>query len=483
MITESPLIKKIENNSGYSTIELVSIVADKLAEYLLKILKKQDKILIICGIGNNGADGLALASLLNKYYQTKVYLIADELKTEAANHYYSKLDKNMIIDHISNDYDIIIDCIYGFSFHGSIKAEQRSLFNTINNLDGYKISIDINSGCEADSAICDSYAIKSNLTLALAYLKPFHLFQKEHMMFKELAIIELPLSTNEKSNYFEMDEERFINQYPFIPENGYKGINGKSFIIAGSYGMAGACGLNIIGALSAGASYLHCAIDESIYPILANRFLNVVFHPMNQHNFNQIIHDTIYNVDSILFGSGINNLNYQNELLESLLQNSKKTIILDANALRLLKDKLYIIKLSKPKLILTPHIKEFADMINKPLEIVKQNKIELAKQFAKEYHCILILKDCVTIVANGSNEIYVNNQGNNALAKAGSGDLLAGIVAHMAAIVKDNFEASMMAVWFYNKICQDITQDHSKTLFDHELYLTYADKFFKKYQK
>ena len=217
MITESPLIKKIENNSGYSTIELVSIVADKLAEYLLKILKKQDKILIICGIGNNGADGLALASLLNKYYQTKVYLIADELKTEAANHYYSKLDKNMIIDHISNDYDIIIDCIYGFSFHGSIKAEQRSLFNTINNLDGYKISIDINSGCEADSAICDSYAIKSDLTLALAYLKPFHLFQKEHMMFKELAIIELPLSTNEKSNYYEMDEERFIKQYPFIP--------------------------------------------------------------------------------------------------------------------------------------------------------------------------------------------------------------------------------------------------------------------------
>ena len=320
MITESPLIKKIENNSGYSTIELVSIVADKLAEYLLKILKKQDKILIICGIGNNGADGLALASLLNKYYQTKVYLIADELKTEAANHYYSKLDKNMIIDHISNDYDIIIDCIYGFSFHGSIKAEQRSLFNTINNLDGYKISIDINSGCEADSAICDSYAIKSDLTLALAYLKPFHLFQKEHMMFKELAIIELPLSTHEKSNYFEMDEERFIKQYPFIPENGNKGINGKSFIIAGSYGMDGACGLNIIGALSAGASYLHCAIDESIYPILAIRFLNVVFHPMNQHNFNQIIHDTIYNVDSILFGSGINNLSYQNELLESLLQ-------------------------------------------------------------------------------------------------------------------------------------------------------------------
>ena len=77
MITESPLIKKIENNSGYSTIELVSIVADKLAEYLLKILKKQDKILIICGIGNNGADGLALAGLLNKDYKTKVYLIAD----------------------------------------------------------------------------------------------------------------------------------------------------------------------------------------------------------------------------------------------------------------------------------------------------------------------------------------------------------------------------------------------------------------------
>lgn len=483
MIVESHQMQKIENNSAYTTLELVNIVAHKLYDYLIKKLKNKDKILIICGIGNNGADGLSLASLLHQHYLTRVYLVDNNLKTDAAKHYYDILDKSIIVDTINNDYDYVIDCIYGFSFHGNIHVEQRQLFELINSLNAYKIAIDINSGCEANSLICDSYAIRSDLTLALGYFKPFHLFQKEHQMFKALSLISLPLEINEQLKYYHMDEETFINEYPFIKENGYKGINGKELIIAGSYGMAGACGLNIIGALSSGSSYLHCALDDSIYPILANRFLNVVYHPVNQYNYQNIINDIMYGVDAILYGSGINNLNYQKELLELLLQNSKKTLVLDANALRLLQDKMYIIKLSKPKLILTPHIKEFADMIQKPIEIVKQNKIELALAFAKEYHCVLILKDTVTLVASPSGNIYVNNEGNNGLAKAGSGDLLAGIVCHMAAIIKDNFKASIMAVWFFNKICDDITKDHSRTLFNHELYLTYADKFFKKHQK
>ena len=187
----------------------------------------------------------------------------------------------------------------------------------------------------------------------------------------------------------------------------------------------------------------------------------------------------MHNVDAICYGSGINQLPYQNDILELLLQNSYKTVILDAQAIRLLIDKLFILKLRKPQLIITPHIKEFADLINKPLELVKAHKITYALEFAKEYNTIVVLKDTITIIVSPSGEIHINTIGNQALARAGSGDLLTGFILSLCALIKDNFLACTMAVWFYNYLCEQITKDHSITCFDLELYKEYADAFFK----
>ena len=447
MITESPLIKKIENNSGYSTIELVSIVADKLAEYLLKILKKQDKILIICGIGNNGADGLALAGLLNKDYKTKVYLIADELKTEAANHYYSKLDKNMIIDHISNDYDIIIDCIYGFSFHGSIKAEQRSLFNTINNLDGYKISIDINSGCEADSAICDSYAIKSDLTLALAYLKPFHLFQKEHMMFKELAIIELPLSTNEKSNYYEMDEERFIKQYPFIPENGYKGINGKSFIIAGSYGMAGAAILSTKACLRSGIGKVCVRTPMLNYQIMQISVPEAVLLMDNDEKvFSESTDANDY--EAVAIGPGLGQAENTAVALMAQLKRTQCPIVADADALNILSSHQAWMQQLPRHIIMTPHLKEMDRLIGNACN-GDYERLTKACEMAARHEAYIILKGHHTAICTPEGRVFFNNTGNSGMATAGSGDVLTGIITGLLGRGYSEQEACILGVYLH----------------------------------
>ena len=481
MIVNVEQMQAIEAMTPLSTMELIDEVGKALFNVIEPMIKKDDKIMIVCGKGNNGSDGLALAKLLlQQGHDIAVYLFHEKAKTLENHQLLNALPSTYILSDISIYHPtIIIDCIYGFSFKGHIRYKEKALFDKLNKIDAYKISIDINSGCEADDPCCDPHAFKSDLTIALGHYKPFHMFQKEHQMFKKLMLIDLPLTKVNKTDFYTMDQETFIQSYPKIKVNDHKGCNGKSLIIGGSFGMAGAAILNTIGALSCGMSYLHVACEDTIYPILASRFANVVFHPFDRNCFRSAIESIMHNVDAICYGSGIDRLPYRNDILEVLLQYSYKTVILDAQAIRLLIDKLFILKLSKPQLIITPHIKEFADLINKPIELVKAHKISLAKEFAKDYHTIVVLKDTNTIIVSPNGETYINTHGNQALARAGSGDLLTGFICALCALVKDNYLACVMAVWFYNHLCEEITKDHSITCFDLEHYLSYADKFFK----
>ncbi len=481
MIVNVQEMKTIEAKTPLSTKELINVVGKALFTNITPLIKNQDKIMIVCGKGNNGADGLALAQILIKNnYDVQVYLFHKDAKTKENKDLLTKLPTNIFINDITKQKpDVIIDCIYGFSFKGSIRNEEKKLFDFLNNLKAFKISIDINSGCEADDPCCDKHDFKSDITLALGHYKPFHMFNKEHQMFKKVQLIPLPLSSLDNYTFANMDQETFLKYYPKIKANAHKGINGKALIIGGSYGMAGAAMLNTIGSLCCGMTYLHVALEDTIYPIVASKFPSVVFHPFDRNCFQNVISNIMHDVDAICYGSGINQLPYQNDILELLLQNSYKTVILDAQAIRLLIDKLFILKLRKPQLIITPHIKEFADLINKPLELVKAHKISLALTFAKEYNTIVVLKDTNTIIVSPTGETYINTHGNQALARAGSGDLLTGFIVSLCALVKDNFLACVMAVWFYNHLCEQITKDYSITCFNLELYSKYADAFFK----
>ncbi|MCI5774053.1 MAG: NAD(P)H-hydrate dehydratase [Erysipelotrichaceae bacterium] len=481
MIADVMQIKAMEANTAMSTLELIDEVAKGLFNAIVSRIALSAKILIVCGKGNNGADGLALAALLaQNNYDVKVYLVTNQKGSNENAYLLNNLDQKLITTKIDDaSYDVIIDCIFGFSFHGHIRNSEKALFDQLNNLPAFKISVDINSGCEADDPAIDIHAFKSDLTLALGCYKPFHMFKKEHQMFKELALIPLPLDTSNAHFYQTMDKKQFLHHYPKIKVNDHKGCNGKALIVSGSYGMAGAAILNAIGALCCGMTYLHLACEDTIYPILANRFSNVVFHPFDRNTYKTSIENIMHDVDAIAFGSGMDRLPYRNDILELLLQYSYKTVVLDAQALRLLIDKLFVLKLSKPQLIITPHIKEFADLINRPIEQVKAHKISLAKEFAKDYHTIVVLKDTNTIIVSPNGEVYINTNGNQALARAGSGDLLTGFIVAMCALVKDNYLACIMAVWFYNHLCEQITQNTSITCFNLENYLSYADKFFK----
>ena len=485
MIVNVENMKKIESESGLDTFELMNLVGLKVKDFLIQKYEKNHKILILCGVGNNGGDGLVIGKLLHELnYDVKICLTHDEIKSKTAKLIYDSIDKNIMIKRKSlkneiNKSDVLIDCIYGFGFHGILNEFDKSLFEYINKANKEVISIDVNSGVEADGNYYDKDAIVSKYTLALECYKPFHKIKKDHNLFENLVLIDLGLNHDIESNYIEMDKNKFLENYPIISENSYKGKNGRALLIGGGWGMAGALGLNIIGALSCGSTYLNVSTDESCYPCLASRFLTCVYHPFNEYNWEGIIKSILKNNNSIAFGSGSVRLPAKNKILNLLLESVKTTLVLDAEAINLLSRNYYVLNLTKAKVVLTPHIKEFSRLIDTPIEVIMQNKFEIAKDFCEKHNVILVLKGVHTIVVSNK-YIYINQTGNQILARAGSGDLLTGMITALTSIISDTYLATIMAVWLHGYIA-DIAKDrYAISNFQLENYQELLEEFFYK---
>ena len=239
----------------------------------------------------------------------------------------------------------------------------------------------------------------------------------------------------------------------------------------------------MVGVRSFGDSYTYVMVDESIYPIIASSFISPVYHPCSKDTYEMITREMMSKTRTILYGSGINNLEYKEDILKILLNEFDGTLVIDADGLRILKKYLDILQNTRAKIILTPHMGEFADLIDNDINTLKDSRMKLASDFVNKYHVTLILKDVVTLIIKDSKHIFINNHGNEALAKAGSGDILSGMIMQANVLIKDDFKACMMAVWLFNHLIEMITKDHSKTIYSHELYPVYADRFFKEHGK
>ena len=483
MITDKEGMKAIEKASGIPVGELMEKVGASIAEQLRNDLEAGSSILILAGKGNNGGDGLVVARLLAKDYRIRVFLCDGKPVSKEARHAYRRLPKGVLIDEEEfaqelERADLVLDAVYGFGFHGTLDPAIKKRFAMVNRADKLVYSVDINSGCECDSAACDSDAIRSHITLAIDCFKPFHLLRKEHAKFDRAVLLNLDLPHPETSRFREMDEELFFTSFPRKAENAYKGTFGKTTLIGGCYGMAGALGLNILGARTVGAPYIQAALPESIYPTVASRFMTTVFHPFGNETWYDVIAPLIEDSRSICFGSGATYMAHREDVLDLILQEARVPVVLDAEALRLLRHNMYILRFAKAPVILTPHIGEFSDITGLPVSHIRDNKISTASSFAKDYRVIVVLKGPNTVIAFPNGELYINETGNQALAQAGAGDLLAGILTGMLSMTTDVYTAVCMGVWLHGYLADLGIESHSIQGFSLEEYPSLMDRLF-----
>lgn len=278
-----------------------------------------------------------------------------------------------------------------------------------------------------------------------------------------------------------MDETQFFLHFPQKRSDAWKGTYGKLLLINGSMGMAGATMLNLLGAKTIGASYIIDALPASIYPLVAARFMTPVFHPLTEENWHEEITALLTEARAVTFGSGASRMLSKRAILDLLLQEARQPLVLDAEALRLLHHNAFVLRFAKCPVILTPHIGEFRSFCALDPQMLKKNLPAAVLSFAEAYHAYVVLKGPQTIVASPAGQLYKNKSGNQALAQAGSGDLLTGMLGAMLTLVPDVMTAVTMAVWAHGHLAEMGAETHAKQNFDLSLYPQLMDQLFFKH--
>ncbi len=374
--------------------------------------------------------------------------------------------------------DVILEAL-GEENGTSLSDRQRRLMRALNQSQARICSLDLNAGAFADRPEHDPDAVHSELTYAIGALRPFHALRRLHGLFDQVQLLEVS-PPRLSSPFTEMDAQRFLDLYPRKRETDYKNSYGKTLIIGGSPGMAGALCFNLLGAKTAGAPYILCALMREIYPVAAGRFLSPVYHLLDGENHVEEIRSLLSQCRAVCFGSGVGQMPYRQRILDELIQESRVPIVFDAEALRLLQNNTYLLQFAQAPVILTPHLGEFTAISRRTARQIQQNPLQAARQFAAENRVVLVLKGPHTIVASPKGQIYINQTGNAGLGQAGSGDLLTGMITAMNCFA-DPYTASVMAVWLHGQLADLAAQQHSLWQLNLEEYPALMDAFLRRH--
>lgn len=450
------LIRKSEENAvncgDFSFLRLMEIAGAKAAEAILKHYDvKNKRVAVFCGNGNNGGDGFVIANtLLQNGADVSVFLPLGHPKTGSALHYFSLLPQNIICENFEDEFDFIIDAIFGIGLCRRLDDELIEQINKINNSKGVKIAVDIPSGINCDNGEILGTAFKSHLTITFISPKPCFYLPPASDYYKTLEVIDIgvpPLKSDIKLLTAPTLPER--------PKNSHKGTFGTALLICGSFGMAGAAILATRAALKSGVGIAKCLIPKSIYKILTVAIPEAVCLPKFQTlkgGLSSLINlkPDLQKTSAVLFGCGLSNTVHTRTLLKKLIKNCNCPLVIDADGINALAYSIDLLKKANAPIILTPHPAEMARLINSDVKTVEANRIKIAVDFAKQYNCVLVLKGANTIITNPSGEVYINTLGNSGMATGGSGDVLSGItVSYLAQGVKP-FEAAKAAVFLHS---------------------------------
>ena len=287
----------------------------------------------------------------------------------------------------------------------------------------------------------------------------------------------------------DLNKDTFFERFPKRPADAHKGSTGKILLISGSYGMAGAACLNIIGAKSLGAPYIHVALPKGIYPICAGRFLTPVYHPYGNEGGSLIVQEyadeaggvitgLLRQMKAVCFGSGSTNNDARTRIFNVLKDECKVPLVLDADALKTIKIQDVDLNEFDCPLILTPHQGEFSVLADTSLVSLKEDPAGCACAYSADNNAILVLKGPNTIVAAPDGRYYINQSGNQGLAQAGSGDVLAGMITAMLTFIEDPFDAACMAVFAHGLAADQLAGEHSMQLLPLEKFPEAMDDLF-----
>lgn len=451
---------------------LMKAAGDACFKKIVSRFKKKlaaGKTAVFCGNGKNAGDGFVIAKMLKiNGYDAEIVLADKEPFLPEPCIYFNDAKENGVAvrsfsDLADNNYPIIVDCLFGIGFHGEAKPPFDRAIDFINGSNAFVISIDTPSGTDATEATAFN-AVRADFTIAISTLKYCHILPPASEYSKVIEVVDIGIP----EKYFDDGCPCTITDSSvkdsFLPreKNSHKGTFGRQLNICGSYQMPGAAVICAEGALKTGVGLLKCVFPKSIYPVMTAHLIQPVFKPLCENEAKTVsigaVNDILAELnwaDSIALGCGLGNNDDVQVIVSQVLKNSRVPVVLDADGLNAAASFIDIIKDRTAPLVITPHPAEMARLIDDEVENVQSNRIGVAKSFAAENDCIVVLKGANTVVTDGKT-VYVNTTGNSGMAMGGTGDMLTGMIASFIAQGLSPYSAAGAAVYIHG-LCGDIT--------------------------
>ncbi len=439
------------HTAGIPSLELMERAAAAVADCVEQSIHVQDRILAVCGSGNNGGDGVAAARILkNRGYQADVLYCGSREHASAENREQirrAELSGVAIYDNIAlEEYTVIVDAVFGIGLSRPLEGKYRELAEQINGSGLPVFAVDIPSGIHGGSGLTLGTAIRATETITFGYEKTGLVLYPGREYAGKVTVADIGFSPEGEKRVnpacFTYGRED-ISRLPARPAYSNKGTFGRVLVIAGSKTISGAAYLSAAGAYRMGAGLVRVLTRPEnrtiLGTLLPEALLDTYENPVLEE---QKILDALSWASAVVIGPGIGRDQTAEDLVELVISRVLVPIVIDADALYFLNGPI------PDQAILTPHLKEMAALAGTSVQDIAGDLRGTAWRFTKNNGGILVLKDAATLVANGQ-RMYINKSGCSGMATGGSGDVLTGILAGLLAQGMEPFDAACLGVYLH----------------------------------
>lgn len=456
-IYSSKSLKKAE--SSYCGISLMKKAAKGIINRIKPLLDGR-KLTIICGVGNNGGDGWAVASLLENYPLEVIFTGAPKTKESI---FYKERFKGTSFSAESQkakesilNAQIILDCIFGIGLSRSAEGIYKEVIELINESNAYVVSVDVPSGLSSEGG-GNFIHVKANETVCITSKKLSSVITPTKDSYGNIYVHSIDVDMEKETPIALISDDELLKHLPPRPKNSHKGTYGTLKTLCGSYSMTGAGILSITASLRSGVGLVKAYGSESLLNIYKTVMYEPIYKVFSKESFIE------EESTAVLIGCGIGT-EYEKDLREILLQ-TKSTIILDADGINFLSRNIDICEQITARLIITPHPKEMARLCGVTVSRVQENRFSLCKELSEKLNCTVVLKGDGTIICTPDNIPIINQTGNSGLSKGGSGDVLAGIISSFVAQGVTPHYASALGVYLHGLTADSLKETFSEFSF------------------
>ena len=476
-VAEMIAVEKAADAAGHTYDKMMAAAGKSLAEAVMKDFGylENPSVLGLVGSGNNGGDTLvALELLLELGWLCSAYIAADRVGDPLTDKFIESGGKVIRLSEDNHfdqlrwlvlDSDVVLDGLLGTGIKLPLRPPIPELLKVVGeSLDNSEtrpkvVAVDCPSGIDCDSGDAADECLPADLTVCMAAVKQGLLKLPAYGYLGDLIVGEIGLPEDLKEmtsiTRFVIDQAYVEDVLPERPLDGYKGTFGTVLIIAGSIQLPGAALMAGKSAFRVGSGWVNIAVHEKIHPYLVGHFPEATWLPLpgDSVGFIQesadVVHESLSKETAILVGPGFGMGDGARAFMEKFLYETLPPLVVDADGLKLMASiKDWWTKIP-PKTILTPHPGEMSVLTGVHISEIQASRLRMAEKYAKLWGHIVVLKGAFTIVADPDGDTVILPVATPALARAGTGDVLAGIITGLLAQGLDPFEAAAAGVWLH----------------------------------